>query len=79
MKKQYIVGGLVALGALALFAYMKKPKKNSDGFYNAGGRVSRATRGNCAYCQTSAGSVYHTGEDRTCAGRDTCVTRYAFS
>lgn len=38
MKKQYIVGGLVVLGAIALFAWYKKPKKNSDGFYNMYGK-----------------------------------------
>ena len=42
MKKQYIIGGLVALGALALFAWYKKPKKNSDGFFSANGKTIKA-------------------------------------
>jgi hypothetical protein len=38
MKKEYIIGGLAILGAIALFAYLKPtPKKNSDNFYNASG------------------------------------------
>ena len=80
MKKQYIIGGLVALGALALIAYMKKPKKNSDGFFSANGRISKAsTMGTCAYCRTSSGDVYHTGGDRNCSKGDTCINRYAFN
>jgi hypothetical protein len=81
MKKEYLVGGLAVLGAIALVAYFKKPKRNSEGFFGASGSrtlTSRGTRGNCAYCRTSAGDVYHTGEDRTCSGRDVCVTRYSY-
>ena len=37
MKKQYIIGGLAVLGAIALYAWYKTPKKNSENFYNAGG------------------------------------------
>jgi hypothetical protein len=38
MKKQYIVGALVLVGAISLIAwYQQKPKKNSDGFFNASG------------------------------------------
>jgi hypothetical protein len=48
MKKQYVIGGLVALGALALIAWYKKPKKNKDGFYNAGGRTGLTAQRWCA-------------------------------
>ena len=37
MKNQYIVGGLVVLGAIALLAFYKAPKKNKEGFYGASG------------------------------------------
>jgi hypothetical protein len=38
MDKKLIVGGLAVVGAIALFMYLKpKPKKNSDGFFNAQG------------------------------------------
>ena len=38
MKKEYIIGGLALVGALALFAYLKpKTKANSEGFYGADG------------------------------------------
>jgi len=38
MNKAYIIGGLAIVGAIVLFAYLQpKPKKNSDGFFNATG------------------------------------------
>jgi len=38
MKKEYIIGGLAIVGAVALFMYLKPKKKtNSEGFYNASG------------------------------------------
>lgn len=37
MKKGYIVTGLAVVGVLALFMYLKVPRKNSDGFYSACG------------------------------------------
>ena len=41
MKKEYIVGGLAIVGAIALFAYLKPKKRlNSDGFYGADGKMS---------------------------------------
>lgn len=82
MKKEYLVGGLAVLGAIALVTYLRKPKRNSEGFFGASGSrtlTSKGATGNCAYCKTSAGDVYHTGENRTCAGRDTCITRYSFA
>lgn len=40
MKKEYLIGGLAVVGAIALFALYRKPKKNSEGFYNASGVLS---------------------------------------
>jgi hypothetical protein len=37
MEKKYIVGGLAVVGVVALITYLNKPKKNSDGFFNASG------------------------------------------
>ncbi len=83
MEKKYIIGGLAIVGALALFAYLKpKPRRNSEGFFGATGKgrlTSRVASQNCAYCRTGGGDVYHTGSDRNCSGRDTCITRYAYA
>ena len=37
MEKKYIVGGLAILGAIALVAYLRKPKRNSEGFFSSNG------------------------------------------
>ena len=39
MKKEYIIGGLAIVGAIALFAYLKPkaPRRNSEGFFGATG------------------------------------------
>ena len=37
MKKEYIVGTLAVLGAIALFAYFSKPKTKAKDFLNATG------------------------------------------
>jgi hypothetical protein len=82
MQKGYVIGGLAVLGAIALISFYKKPKRNSEGFFGASGRMSstkRVASQNCAYCKTSEGTVYHTGGDRNCSAGDRCITRYAFS
>jgi hypothetical protein len=82
MKKEYVIGGLAIVGAIALFAYLKpKTKTNSDGFYGFSGQrrmasFSDASKAGCAYCRNSGGSVYHTGSDRKCSGSDICMNRY---
>jgi hypothetical protein len=39
--KKILVGGLAVIGGIALIAYLLKPKNkaNSEGFFNAGGRI----------------------------------------
>jgi len=46
MKKAYLVGGLAIVGAIALVAYLRKPRKNSQGFYGADGKGSPFVTGN---------------------------------
>jgi len=43
MKKEYIIGGLALLGVIGVISYLRKPKRNSEGFYNA---VGTKTAGN---------------------------------
>jgi hypothetical protein len=42
MKKEYIIGGLAIVGAIALIAWYKKPKENSEGFFSASGKSDKA-------------------------------------
>ena len=82
MKKEYIITGLAVLGVIAVVSFLRKPKRNSEGFFGANGRRSsmrRASSQNCAYCRTSDGTVYHTGNDRNCSGNDICITKYSFA
>lgn len=53
MEKKYIIGGLAIVGAIAIFAYLKKPKKNSEGFFNATGKVTRCRRPDGTYYTTN--------------------------
>ena len=84
MKKQYIVGGLAVVGAIALFMYLKPKKKlNSDGFYGMNGKQtylgkSQAPKGKCAWCRDSDGETYHTGSNRACDSGDRCITQYSY-
>jgi hypothetical protein len=37
MKKEYIIGGLALLGVIGVVSYLRKPKRNSEGFFGATG------------------------------------------
>jgi hypothetical protein len=52
MEKKYIIGGLAIVGAIAVFAYLNKPKKNSEGFFNATGKLNRCKRPDGSYYTT---------------------------
>ena len=51
MKKEYILGGLALFGVIAIVAYVQKPKRNSDGFFNAMGKKQY-------YCRNERGQIY---------------------
>jgi len=86
MEKKYIVGGLAILGAIALVAYLRKPKRNSEGFFSANGTrllvkesAENAYGSGCAWCKPAkGGSLYHTGTNKTCKKGDRCSTPYSF-
>lgn len=69
-NKKILIGGLAIVGAIALFAYLKpKPKKNSEGFFNA--------RGTYAQCVNSSGNYYGTKGTGNCKAGDRGTVRYA--
>jgi hypothetical protein len=39
--KKIIIGVLALVGGIALLSYFRKPKMNSEGFFNAGGEIGR--------------------------------------
>jgi hypothetical protein len=81
MKKEYIIGGLALLGAIGVIAYLSKPKRNSEGFYNATGRgitPQTFSRQGCAFCKSTVdGDIYHTGGTGRCKSGDSCSSPYA--
>jgi hypothetical protein len=60
MKKEYIIGGLALLGLIGVVSYLNKPKRNSEGFFGANGRASKATQRWCAHRNTDGSVNYET-------------------
>jgi hypothetical protein len=69
MKKEYIIGGLALLGVIAIATYLNKPKRNSEGFFGANGRMSRVT-GGCRVCKGASSNYFAVYGQ--CQGGDTC-------
>ena len=57
MEKKYLVGGLAVLGVIAVVAYLKKPKRNSEGFFNAYGTGYVCVRTNADGSRTVTSSM----------------------
>jgi hypothetical protein len=55
MKKEYIIGGLALLGIIGVVSYLRKPKRNSEGFFGANGRTST---GGCRVCEGGLSNYY---------------------
>ena len=70
MKKEYVIGGLAILGAIALIAYLNKPKKNSEGFFNATGK-SKSLASRCTVCD--GGQSNYWAQGGRCKQGDDCV------
>jgi len=70
MEKKYIVGGLAILGAIALVAYLRKPKRNSEGFFNADGGAYGL---GCRICERANKTTYF-AQFGTCRDGDYCIT-----
>ena len=51
MKTEYVFGGLALLWVIAIAAYVQKPKRNSEGFFNAMGKKQY-------YCRNERGQIY---------------------
>jgi hypothetical protein len=55
MNKGQVIGlvvtGLVVVGAVTVVQYLKKPRKNSEGFFNASGEKQY-------YCRGEKGNLY---------------------
>jgi len=69
-NKKLLVSGLAVVGAIALLMYLKpKPKKNSEGFFSANGRMNKVS-GGCRICRGGANDYYAVWGQ--CRSGDTC-------
>jgi hypothetical protein len=81
MNKGQVIGlvvtGLVVVGAVTVVQYLKKPKANKDGFYNASGlstffqetsdrNVDNFAKANLKTCKRKDGSYYQEQPYRNC-------------
>ena len=76
MEKKYIIGGLAIVGALALFAYLKPTtaKRNSEGFFGANGRASKAMLSSGSGCTVCDGGMSnYWAQGGRCKQGDRCV------
>jgi len=62
MKKGQVIGlvvtGLAVIGGVAVYNWVKKPKRNDDGFFNATGTTSKLSPMRCTRCRTTSGGTY---------------------
>lgn len=79
MNKGQVIGlvvtGLAVIGGVAVYNWVRKPKRNADGFFNASG-TRRMSAGKCRYCRdTRTGNIYTTDASGVCRGGDFCVAK----
>ena len=67
MNKAKVIGltvtVLAVIGGVAVYNWVRKPKKNSEGFFNASGSTSRAKM---ITCKRPNGTYYQEQEGRGC-------------
>ena len=73
MNKAKVIGltvtVLAVIGGVAVYNWVRKPKKNSEGFFNASGTGKGIKK---CYCKDSKGNIYLSDSNK-CKGADTCV------
>lgn len=70
MNKGQVIGlvvtGLAVIGGVAVYNWVRKPKKNSEGFFNASGRTGKATQKWCAKRNADGSVQYATSMGSAC-------------
>jgi len=73
MNKGQVIGlavlGLVVVGAVTVVQFLKKPRKNSEGFFNASGfapATSNFAKANLKTCKRLDGTYYSEQQGRPC-------------
>jgi len=74
MNKGQVIGllvtGLAVVGGVAVYNWIRKPKQNADGFFNATGTSSFAKKK--YYCRGTKGNLY-LSDTSSCRGTDQVV------
>lgn len=62
MDKAKVIGltvtVLAVIGGIAVYNWVRKPKQNSEGFFNASGKASSTSKANLIRCKRKDGSYY---------------------
>jgi hypothetical protein len=73
MNKGQVIGlvvtGLAVVGGIAVFNFVRKPKPNADGFFNASGKMSK-TSIPCRICISESGNYF--SRNGRCKAGDIC-------
>jgi len=68
MKKEYVIGALALVGFVLVYNFVKKPKRNSEGFFGMDGRVKSRVTANCGRRNTDGSYSYYYAQDGQCKG-----------
>jgi hypothetical protein len=68
MKKEYIIGAAALVGVVVVYNFLRKPRKNSDGFFSADGfgRSRGTVRANCGRRNADGSFSYYYDMDGVC-------------
>jgi hypothetical protein len=66
MKNEYIIGALALVGVVIVYNFVKKPKRNSEGFFGFDGSVKSTVRANCGRRNSDGSYSYYFDRDGVC-------------
>lgn len=85
MNKAKVIGlvvtGLAVIGGVAVYKWVRKPKKNSEGFFNASGmtRKSASFPNRCDKCRDAEGNIYVPSRGTNCKKGETCLSNVGYA
>jgi len=83
MNKAKVIGlvvtGLAVIGGIAVYKWVRKPKKNSEGFFNASGTTGKAFPNRCDKCRDVNGDVYVPPRGTNCKKGETCLSNVGYA
>jgi hypothetical protein len=82
MNKGQVIGlvvtGLAVIGGVAVYNWVRKPKKNSEGFFNASGKAGKSGKamfpGRCNRCRDVEGNIYVPSRGSNCLPGEICLS-----